>query len=83
MILRDRDGGERMGERLVALAEKFDLPYFRWAGRYSMGWAKARGLTVSDGLALMEEAFAPSVNELLYISSSLPPWLRRGSTLAV
>ena len=66
MILRDRDGGERMGERLVALAEKFDLPYFRRLGRYSMGWAKARGLTLSDGLALMEEAFAPSVNELLY-----------------
>jgi len=66
MILRDRDGGERMGEQLVALTEKFDLPYFRWAGRYSIGWAKARGLTLSDGLALMEEAFPPSVNELLY-----------------
>jgi class 3 adenylate cyclase len=66
MILRDRDGGERMGERLVALAEKFDLPYFRWAGRYSVGWGKARGLTPSEGLALMEEAFPPSVNELLY-----------------
>jgi predicted ATPase len=66
MILRDRPGGERMGERLVALAEKFDLPYFRWVGRYFMGWAKARGLTLSEGLALMEEAFPPNANELLY-----------------
>src|SRR5262249_3762121 len=66
MILRDRHGGERMGERLVALAEKFDLPYFRWLGQYLMGWAKAPGLTLLDGLALMEEAFAPNVNELLY-----------------
>jgi hypothetical protein len=48
-----------MGERLVALAEKFDLPYFRWVGRYFMGWAKTRGLTLSEGLALMEEAFPP------------------------
>jgi CRP-like cAMP-binding protein len=45
---------------LVALAEKFDLPYFRGLGRYFMGWAKA------EGLALMEEAFAPNVNEVLY-----------------
>jgi predicted ATPase len=66
MILRDRPGGERMGERLVAHAEKFDLPYFRWVGRYFMGWAKARGLSLSEGLALMEEAFPPNVNELLY-----------------
>jgi predicted ATPase len=66
MILRDRHSGERVGERLVALAEKFDLPYFRGIGRYFMGWAKARELTLSEGLALMEEAFAPTVNELLY-----------------
>src|SRR6516225_1304351 len=66
MMLRDRRGGERVGERLVALAEKFDLPYFRGIGRYFMGWAKARELTLSEGLALMEEAFAPTVNELLY-----------------
>jgi predicted ATPase len=66
MILRDRHGGERMGERLVALAEKFDLPYFRWLGQYLTGWAKAQGLTLLEGLALMEEAFAPNVNELLY-----------------
>ena len=66
MILRDRRGGERMGARLVALAEKFDLPYFRWVGRYFMGWAKAQGLTLSEGLALMEEAFPPIVNEQLY-----------------
>jgi hypothetical protein len=45
---------------------EFDLPTFRWAGRYSMGWAKAQGLTLSEGLALMEEAFPPLVNELLY-----------------
>ena len=64
MMLRDRHSGERVGERLVALAEKFDLPYFRGIGRYFMGWAKARELTLSEGLALMEEAFAP--NELLY-----------------
>jgi len=37
--------------------EKFDLPIFRGSGRYLMGWAKAQGLTLSEGLALMEEAF--------------------------
>jgi hypothetical protein len=37
-----------MGERLMALAEKFDLPSFGWNGRYLLGWAKA-----SEGLALM------------------------------
>ena len=63
MILRDRHGGERMGERLVALAEKFDLPIFRWYGRYVGGWAKAQGLTLSEGLVSMEEAFPSIVNE--------------------
>src|SRR5215831_17628566 len=66
MILRDRHSGERMGERLVALADEFDLPYFRGIGRYFMGWAKAQGVTLSEGLALMEETFAPNINELLY-----------------
>ena len=50
-IARDRDGCERMGERLVALAEKFDLPIFGWHGRYLGGWAKAQGPTSSEGLA--------------------------------
>jgi predicted ATPase len=66
MVIRDRHGCERMGARTVALAEKFDLPYFRSLGRYLMGWAKAQGLTLSEGLALMEEAFPPIVNEQLY-----------------
>ena len=66
LIARDRDGCERMGKRLVELAEKFDLRYFRWFGRYLMGWARAQGLTLSEGLALMEEAFPPIVNEQLY-----------------
>jgi class 3 adenylate cyclase/predicted ATPase len=66
IILRDRHSGERMGERLVALAEKFDLPVFRWQGRYWMGWAKAQGITLSEGLAFMEEAFPFIVNEQLY-----------------
>ena len=30
MIARDRHGCERIGARCVALAEKFDLPIFRW-----------------------------------------------------
>jgi predicted ATPase len=47
----------------VALAEKFDLPMIRWWGRYFMGWAKAQGVTLSEGLALMEEAFPRMVNE--------------------
>jgi class 3 adenylate cyclase/tetratricopeptide (TPR) repeat protein len=66
MIARDRHGCERIGARCLALAEKFDLPHFRWVGRYSMGWAKAQGDTLSEGLALMEEAFPPIVNEQLY-----------------
>jgi class 3 adenylate cyclase len=66
VILRDRHGCERMGFPCVALAEKFDLSYFRWAGRYLIGWAKAQGLTLSEGLALMEEAFPPIVSEQQY-----------------
>jgi hypothetical protein len=66
LIARDRDGCERMGERLVELAEKFDLPFFGWYGRYFMGWARAQGLTSSEGLALMEEAFPLIVNEQIY-----------------
>jgi class 3 adenylate cyclase len=66
MIARDRDGCERIGAQCVALAEKFDLPVFRWNGRYWIGWAKAIGPTLSEGLALMEEAFPFVVNEQLY-----------------
>jgi predicted ATPase len=66
MVIRDRHGCERTGARTVALAEKFDLPYLRWYGRYSMSWAKAQGLTLSEGLALMEEAFPHIVNEQNY-----------------
>src|SRR5215831_4926483 len=66
MIIRDRHGGERMGARTVALAEKFDLPMIRWWGQYVMGWGKAQGLTLSEGLALMEEAFPRRVTEGLY-----------------
>jgi predicted ATPase len=65
-IVRDHHGCQRIAARAVALAEKFDLPYFRWVGRYFMGWAKAQGLTLSEGLALMEEAFPPIVNEQFY-----------------
>jgi hypothetical protein len=64
MIARDRHGCERTGVKCIALAEKFDLPVFGWNGRYWMGWAKAHGLTVSEGLALMEEAFPFIVAEL-------------------
>jgi predicted ATPase len=63
MIVRDRHGCERTGARSVALAEKFDLPMIRWWGRYHIGWGKAQGLTLSEGLALMEEAFPRMVNE--------------------
>jgi hypothetical protein len=66
IIARDRNGCERIGERLLAFAEKFDLPIFRWWGRYLMGLGKAQGLTVSEGLALMEEAFPSIVNEQFY-----------------
>jgi len=55
-----------MGVRTVALAEKFDLPYYRSFGRFLMGWAKAKGLILSEGLALMEEAFPPLVSEQHY-----------------
>jgi class 3 adenylate cyclase/predicted ATPase len=65
MIARDRHGCEQIGAQCVALAEKFDLPVFRWNGRYLMGWAKAQGIRLSEGLALMEEAFPFIVNEQL------------------
>ena len=44
MIVRDRHGCEGIGARTVAIAEKFDLPYFRWVGRYLMGWGRRKGL---------------------------------------
>jgi predicted ATPase len=66
VLVHDRHGGERMGERLVALAEKFDLPIFGWHGRYVGGWAKAQGLNLSEGLALMEEAFPLASYETAY-----------------
>ena len=72
MIARDRHGCERIGARCVTLAEKFDLPIFRGAGRYLMGWAKAQGLTLSEGLALMEEAFPSQVNEQFYKFLAVP-----------
>ena len=66
LIARDRHGCERIGARWVTLAEKFDLPLLRWFGRYLMGWAKAQGITLSEGLALMEEAFPFIVNKQAY-----------------
>ena len=72
MIARDHHGCERIGARCVTLAEKFDLPIFRGAGRYLMGWAKAQGLTLSEGLALMEEAFPSMVNEQFYKFLAVP-----------
>jgi predicted ATPase len=81
MIARDRHGCEWMGARTAALAEKFDLPYYRSFGRLLMGWAKAQGLTLSEGLTLMEEAFPHIATEQHY-KLYAAPWRRRGSTLA-
>jgi predicted ATPase len=72
IIARDRHGCEQIGARCVALAEKFDLPIFGWNGRYLIGWAKAQRLNLSEGLALMEEAFPFVVNEQLYKFFSAP-----------
>ena len=72
MIARDRDRCERTGVQCMALAEKFDLPVFGWNGRYWMGWAKAQGLTLSKGLALMEEVFPSIVNEQFYKFLAVP-----------
>jgi hypothetical protein len=56
MILRDRHGGERMGEHLVALAEKFDLPFT--IGKHAnvleggdMGIAVVTGTSTGIGLS--------------------------------
>jgi predicted ATPase len=66
LIVRDHHGCERAGARSVALAEKFDLPILRWFGRYLMGCAMAQGDTLSEGLALMEEAFPRVVGEQIF-----------------
>jgi hypothetical protein len=66
LIAYDRHSWERIGGRLVAIAEKFDLPMYRWWGRYLMGLGKAQGPTLSEGLALMEEAFPHVVSERSY-----------------
>jgi class 3 adenylate cyclase/predicted ATPase len=56
-VARDRNGCVAVTQRIATLAEKFDFPIFGWFGRYFMGWAKAHGPTLQDGLAMMEEAF--------------------------
>ena len=57
MVARDRNRCVAVAQRTATLVEKFDLPIFGWFGRYYMGWAKAQGPTLLDGLAMMEEAF--------------------------
>ena len=57
MVARDRIRCVAVVQGMAAVAEKFDLPIFGWFGRYFMGWAKAQGPTLLDGLAMMEEAF--------------------------
>jgi predicted ATPase len=64
MIGRDRSRCVEMGQRMVALAEKFDLPIFH--GRYFMGWANAQPPTLLEGLILMEEALPFMVSEHAY-----------------
>jgi predicted ATPase len=56
-VARDRNRCGAVVQGMAAVAEKFDLPIFGWFGRYYMGWAKAQGPTLLDGLAMMEEAF--------------------------
>ena len=57
MVARDRNSCVAVVQRMTMVAEKFDLPIFGWFGRFFMGWAKAQGPTLLDGLAMMEEAF--------------------------
>jgi class 3 adenylate cyclase/predicted ATPase len=57
MVAGDRSSCVAVAQRMAMLAEKFDLPIFGWFGRFFMGWAKAQGPTLLDGLAMMEEAF--------------------------
>ena len=57
MVARDRNRCVAVVQGMAAVAEKFDFPIFGWFGRYFMGWAKAQGPTLLDGLAMMEEAF--------------------------
>jgi predicted ATPase len=57
MVARDSNHCAAMAQRMATLAEKFDLPIFGWFSRYFMGWAKAQGPTLLDGLTMMEEAF--------------------------
>jgi class 3 adenylate cyclase len=82
MIGRDRSRCLEMGQRMMALAENFDLPIFHWYGRYFMGWANAQPPTLLEGLILMERHFPPW-RASMFISSMVPRWLRRGSMLAV
>jgi class 3 adenylate cyclase/tetratricopeptide (TPR) repeat protein len=66
MIGRDRSRCLQMGQRMVALAENFDLPIVHWCGRYIMGWANAIPPTLLEGLALMEEALPSVAGEHAY-----------------
>ena len=66
MILRDRHGCERMGDAVCGACGEVRPSVLPLVRPLLMGWAKAQGLTLSEGLALMEEAFPPVVNEQQY-----------------
>ncbi len=59
MIIRDRHGGERTSARTVALAEKFDLPFFRWYGRYVGAGRTRKGLPCRRGSLRWKRRFLP------------------------
>jgi tetratricopeptide (TPR) repeat protein len=58
-ILGDRENTYRLAQRLIEAAEKHNFPPQLRLGRFLAGWALAGGSELSEGLELMEAAFAP------------------------
>ena len=83
MIVRDRNGCERVGARSVALAEKFDLPMIPLVGPVPYGLGEGTRAYLVGGSRFDGRGVSFHSERAPFISSLVPPWLRRGSTRAV
>ena len=68
---------------VVTLAEKFDLPIFRWDWPIPYGLGESARAYLVGGSRFDGRGVSSHGERAYYISSLLPPWLRRGSTRAV
>jgi class 3 adenylate cyclase/tetratricopeptide (TPR) repeat protein len=68
-IIGDHAALSRQAERMMEVADKFNLPPQRSIGTYMSGWITARGGALAEGLRIMESEFAR-----VSIMGPLPPF---------